>query len=356
MTSISRLQRVGSIVLAALVASALWAALPARFCKAAPAPADTKAPPGVAGVAAADADAFFAAVVRLNVTALKDARTASALGAEREGSGIVIGEDGLILTIGYLIVEADDVTVTDRSGKKSPARVVGYDHATGFGLIRTLAPFAAAPVPMGDSEQLAEREPVMIVNYGGRDEVGFAYVVARRPFTGSWEYMLDRAIFTAPPTLNWSGAALIGRDGKLLGVGSLIVREVGTGELEMPGNMFVPIDLLKPILDDLLRTGRRTGPARPWLGIAADEIQGRLFVTRVSPDGPADRAGIEAGDIVLAVGAAPVRTQAEFYREMWAAGSAGVEIALRVLQGAEVKAIRVRSIDRVEYFRTKPSL
>jgi len=356
MTSISRLWRHAAPALAALVAAVLCIALLARSAWAGSGPADTTAPPAPAETAAAEADALFSAVVKVNVTALKDARSARSLGSEREGSGVVIGRDGLILTIGYLIVEADDVTVTDRGGKKRPARVVGYDHPSGFGLIRTLAPLDGEPIPMGDSDALEEGEPVMVVNHGGRNEVGFAYVVARRPFSGSWEYLLDRAVFTAPPTLEWSGAALIGKDGRLLGVGSLIVREVGKGELAIPGNMFVPIDLLKPILDDLVRTGRRAGPARPWLGIAADEIQGRLFVTRVSPDGPAERAGIEAGDIVLGVGSDPVRTQAEFYRKVWALGSAGMVIPLRVLQNMEVKEIGVRSIDRVDYFRTKPSL
>jgi S1-C subfamily serine protease len=156
--------------------------------------------------------------------------------------------------------------------------------------------------------------------------------------------------------MDWSGAALVGKEGTLLGVGSLILRAVGVGELQMPGNMFVPVDLLKPILDDLVRQGRRAGPARPWLGLAADELQGRLFVTRVSPDGPAERAGVRAGDIVLAVGGEPVRSQAEFYRKVWATGSAGVEIPLRMLQGVDARDLRVRSIDRVEYFRPKQAL
>ena len=185
------------------------------------------------------------------------------------------------------------------------------------------------------------------------DDVTLAQVVSRRPFTGNWEYLLEQAIFTSPPTLNWSGAALVSKDLKLVGVGSLIVREATTDEAKLPGNMFVPIDALKPILADLEKTGRRAGPARPWLGVAADEVQGRLVVSRVSPEGPGDLAGIKAGDIILGVAGDGVRTQAEFYRKVWSRGSAGTDIPLRVLQGVDVRELAVHSIDRIEYFRPK---
>ncbi len=300
-----------------------------------------------------DADRFFDAIVKLNVRAVPDARSSATLGQEREGSGIVIGENGLILTIGYLIVEADDVQIVDRRGRTLAARVVGYDHATGLGLVRTVVPLDAPPIPLGDSGKVAERDPVMIVNYAGEGDVTLAYVVSKRPFTGSWEYLLDTAIYTSPPTANWSGAALVGRDLKLVGVGSLIVREATTDEGGLPGNMFVPIDSLKPILADLVKDGHRAGPARPWLGVAADEVLGRLVVARVSPDGPGDKAGLRAGDIILGVGGDGVRTQAEFYRKVWGRGGAGTDIPLRVLQGIDVRDVTVHSIDRVEYFRPR---
>jgi S1-C subfamily serine protease len=297
-----------------------------------------------------DADKVFGAVVKVSVQAIPDARSVATLGREREGSGVVIGERGLILTIGYLIVEADDVSITDSRGRTYAARVVAYDHVTGLGLVRTIAPLDAKPVTFGDSGKLANREPVMIAG-AGDDGVSFAYVVSKRAFSGSWEYALDQAIFTSPPTLNWSGAALFDRNGKLLGVGSLIVRDANDDDPRLPGNMFVPIDLLKPILTDLVKVGRRAGPARPWMGVSTDESQGRLVVSRVSPEGPADLAGLSVGDIILAVGDDGVRTQADFYRKVWSRGNAGDEIPLKVLQGVDVREVRVKSIDRVEYFR-----
>ncbi len=299
-----------------------------------------------------DPERLFAAIVKVSVQAVPDARSAATLGKEREGSGVVIGERGLILTIGYLIVEADDVSVTDSRGRTFAAQVVAYDHVSGLGLVRTIAPMDAKPVPFGDSGKLANREPVMIAG-AGDDGVAFAYVVSKRAFSGSWEYALDQAIFTSPPTLNWSGAALIDKDGKLLGVGSLIVREASDDDPKVPGNMFVPIDILKPILPELVKAGHRAGPARPWMGVSTDEVQGRLVVSRVSPEGPADVAGLSAGDIILAVGDEAVRTQADFYRKVWNRGGAGTEIPLKLLQGVEVREVRVKSIDRVDYFRPR---
>jgi S1-C subfamily serine protease len=303
----------------------------------------------------ADAEKLFGAIVKVSTRAIPDARSAETLGSEREGTGVVIGDNGLILTIGYLIVEADDVKVTDARGRTLPARVVGYDHASGFGLVRAVVPLDAHPVALGDSTRTQEREPVMIASAGGAG-ASFAWIVSKRSFTGSWEYRLDSALYTSPPASNWSGAALIDRDGKLLGIGSLVVQEAAGDDSKLPGNVFVPIDLLKPILSDLVRDGHRAGPARPWLGVSAEELQGRLFVTRVSPDGPAERAGIGVGDIILGVGGEPVRTQGQFYERIWNQRRAGDEVPLRILQGLDVREVRVRSIDRTEYFRPRSTI
>jgi len=339
----------GSVRAAMLALTLLWPIV--AHSAAAPAPPEAKLLTTQAEEQ--DAEKFFGSIVKVQTRAVPNARSTASLGREREGTGVVIGDDELVLTIGYLLVEADEVTLVDQRGRTLPARIVAYDHATGLGLVRAVVPIGALPLALGDSGKLAERDPVMIVNHAGADDVTLAYVVSRRPFTGNWEYMLDQAIFTSPPALNWSGAVLVGKDLKIVGIGSLIVREAGAGEATLPGNMFVPIDALKPILADLVRTGRRAGAARPWLGVAADEVQGRLVVSRVSPDGPGDAAGIKAGDIILGVGGEGVRTQAEFYRKVWARGGAGTDIPLRMLQGIDIKELLVHSIDRTEYFRPR---
>jgi S1-C subfamily serine protease len=290
------------------------------------------------------------AVVAVQTKIQANARSAETLGLQRRGSGALVRE-GYVLTIGYLVIEAEAVQVTGADGRTLPATVAGYDHASGFALLKVVGALGAKPLALGDSARLAEREPAMAVSAAARDAPTLVYVVSRRPFTGSWEYLLDSAIFTYPPVMEWSGAPLLGPSGELLGIGSLIVPDAGAPGTQSPGNMFVPIELLQPILNDLIAKGRRSGPARPWLGVNADEVRGRLFVGRVSPEGPAARAGLKSGDIVLAVGGEAVETLAEFYRKVWRRGPAGTAVPLTVLQGARVNEVTVRSIDRIEYFR-----
>ena len=301
-----------------------------------------------------EAAELLSGVVQVKAKILPNARSLATLGPQRQGSGALVRE-GYVLTIGYLVIEAESIEVTGADGKSVPATLAGYDHASGFGLLKLIGPLSGKPLSLGDSAALAEREPAMIASYGGRDAVSLAYVVSRRPFSGSWEYQLDSAIYTYPPVQNWSGAALIGAKGELLGIGSLIVADAGGQGTQSPGNMFVPTDLLKPIFEDLVAKGRAAGPLRPWLGLNAEEMRGRLFVARVSPEGPADLAGLKSGDIVIGVGEEEVSSLAEFYRKVWARGEAGVEVPLRVLQGMQVKVVAVRSIDRLQYFRQKPS-
>jgi len=290
------------------------------------------------------------AVVGVSAKIQANARSAETLGLQRNGTGALVRKD-YVLTIGYLVIEAEAIQVTGADGRTMPATVAGYDHASGFALLKIVGTLGAKPLPLGDSVALGERDPAMVASAAARDSPTLVYVVSRRAFSGNWEYLLDSAIFTYPAVMDWSGAPLIGAKGELLGIGSLIVPDAGGPGTQSPGNMFVPVHLLKPILEDLIAKGRRNGPARPWLGLNTDEHRGRLFVGRVSPDGPAARAGLKSGDIVLAVGADEVTTLAEFYRKVWGRGAAGSNITLKVLQGASVKDVTVRSIDRIEYFR-----
>ena len=299
---------------------------------------------------------LVSAVVRIRTHVNPEGRTVEGLGREREGSGILIDNDGLVLTIGYLMVEAYAAEVVDNSGRTVPASVVGYDHETGFGLLRTMEPLRLKPMPLGKSADVKERDPVLVASFGGPDMVAGAYVVAKREFAGNWEYMLDEALFTAPPHPAWSGAALINREGKLVGVGSLIVGDAAGGSDKTPGNMFVPIDRLLPVLGDLISDGRVAGPGRPWLGVNTDELRGRLFVSRVTPGGPAEKAGLKRGDVVVGVNGEPPKNLADFYRKVWAQGAAGTTVAIDVLQDSQVRRVEIKSINRLDHLKLKTTL
>jgi len=306
----------------------------------------------VTGATAQSLEELLSAVVRVKTFINPDGRTIENLGRDREGTGIVIDNDGLTLTIGYLMVEAHAAEIATNDGHTVPASVVGYDHESGFGLLRAIAPLKVRPMALGRSADLKEGDPVVIASYGGPRLAAPARVVAKREFAGGWEYLLDEAIFTAPPHPAWSGAALLDHDGKLVGVGSLIVGNA-SGRGDGPGNMFVPIDRLPPILGDLIADGRTAGPGRPWLGVTTNEAHGRLIVAAVTPGGPAEKAGLRRGDVIVGVGGAVAKGLVEFYRGIYAQGTAGVTIPLAVQRDGATRSFDVKSMNRLDHLKLK---
>lgn len=303
------------------------------------------------------AEAFdpLQSVVRVMSSVPLNARTAPILGTERSGSGILIGDDGLILTIGYLILEASALRVAAPGGEPVPAEFVAYDHASGFGLLKAQQPLGVKAAKLGKSARLAEADYVVAAATGGNDHATMALVLSRRPFAGAWDYLLESGIFTTPPLRAHQGAGLFSQDGKLLGVGSLVIRDlIGDGS-GPPGNLFVPIDLLKPILSDLLAFGRSSEPARPWIGVYPVEVDGVLVVNRMAADSPAEAAGVRRGDVMLGVAERPVREMDRFFRLLWGLGAAGVEVPLKILRGENVINIVIESGDRMKWLRMKPS-
>lgn len=296
-----------------------------------------------------------AAVVGLEVTAVPGARSAETLGRQRSGSGVVIGPDGLILTIGYLILEADTIQVTTQDQKTWPARPVAYDLATGFGLVRPLMPLRGmSPVRLGDPVQAATGEPMMVSIGGDSAEVELTYLVSKRPFSGYWEYHIEGALFTSPAVGNHSGASLFNQRGELLGIGSLFVGNAMGDQRQLPGNMFVPVDLLKPILAEMQQTGSTQVSRRPWLGLSSTEQDGRVQIVRVSHESPAQNAGLAPGDVVLAIDDEKVSTLEGFYKKLWARPAPDAEVRLTVMHGSTIRQVTVKAVDRMKMMR-KPA-
>jgi serine protease Do len=268
---------------------------------------------------------------------------------------VLIDDAGLALTIGYLISEAESVTLTTVGGKSVQAHPVAYDYESGFGLVRAIQPLGVKPMAFGSSAEVAERDTVIVGSAGGRPYAISVRVVSKREFAGYWEYLLDEAIFTSPPHPAWSGAALIGKGGRLIGIGSLIVEEARKGQRPAPGNMFVPIDLLKPIMSDMLARGPQGRSGRPWVGMYTAEAGGRLVITGVFSGGPADQAGVEAGDVIVALNGEDLESVADFYRKIWASGPPGVEITLSVNREGQDMHLAIRTSDRRRLMRAPKS-
>ena len=300
-----------------------------------------------------------AAVVGIKVSVADDARSAETLGKERAGSGVVIGPDGLILTIGYLMMEAQTIQITTQDNKTLPALAVAYDLATGFGLVRTVLPLRGIePVALGNLRELQPGTALMAATGAqgdtGDGEVAMTQLVSKRPFSGYWEYHIESAAFTSPPIGNHSGAPLFNQKGELIGIGSLFVGDVLGGTRRFPGNMFVPVDLLKPILTEMQQTGETRVSRRPWVGLTSTEQGGRVQIVRVNKESPAQKAGLEAGDLVLAVDGSKVTTLEEFYKKLWDRARPDADVALTILQGAELKTVVLKPVDRLNTMR-KPA-
>jgi len=301
-----------------------------------------------------DLRAALDAVVALRVEVPEDAFTASILGTERTGNGVVINEEGLVLTIGYLITEADSIWLKSHSGSVVPGHALAYDQATGLGLVVPLGKLDLPPLPRTKLRSASLDHDVFVIGHGGRGHALRARVFARREFAGYWEYLLDEALFTTPPHPEWSGAALLDGNGRLIGVGSLFVQEA-EGDETVKGNMFVPSELIDPILDDMLHLGRVDRPPRPWLGLYTAETGEGIAIQGLATDGPAERAGVQLGDVVRDVDGEPIDDLADFYRCVWQRGAAGTEVPLTLLREGKVRNVTVQSVDRSALLK-KPQL
>jgi S1-C subfamily serine protease len=301
-----------------------------------------------------DLEAALDSMVLLRAEVPEDAFTAGILGTERIGNGVVIRDDGLVLTIGYLITEATTIWLNSSSGKAVPGHPLAYDQPTGFGLVQPLGKLGAPALLRGTAASCRVGDDVVVAGHGGRKHALKAKLIAKREFAGYWEYVLDEALFTAPAHPHWSGAALISGEGRLIGIGSLMVQEEMAGR-NVQGNMIVPIDLLEPILEDMLKLGRAKQAARPWLGLYATEVKGHVVVSGLAGNGPAERSGLQVGDIVIEVAGARVGGLADLFRKIWGLGAAGVEVPMTLVREGSVSRIRVPSTDRQGLLK-KPSL
>lgn len=305
-----------------------------------------------------DLEAALRAIYLIRTRIPEDGFTVQSLGSERAGHAVLIDERGLLLTIGYLVVEAESVWLVDVDGAAVAGHVIGADTETGLGLVQMLGRPKNAPLPIGTAKDLKPGDRAIMAGYGGCSQSVDVEIAGRREFAGYWEYLLDQAIFTTPPHPFWGGAALIGCDGTLKGIGSLFVQESGGDggdDQQREGNMVVPIDVFNDIKDDLMNHGQRMTPPRPWLGIFSAESAGKVVVAGLWSGGPADNAGLEAGDLILEVSGTPVTCMSQMYKTIWATGSAGVAVPMTVFRDKRIIEIDIASACRQDFYK-KPGL
>lgn len=312
--------------------------------------ADSQAAPVDLGERSRALQRAAAAVVGVEAMAVEGARSTATLGPVRTGSGVVISADGLVLTIGYLVLEADQVQIVTDDERTIPARVVGYDVATGFGLVQALTPLRIEAAPLGRSAVLAPREAMMIASGGDDGAVSPAWLVSRRAYSGYWEYHIPGALFTTPPRRDHSGAGLFNASGELVGIGSLVLADAAPPDDpdRVPGNMFVPVDLLAPILDEFRRVGSTASSHRAWLGVNCVEHNGNVRVVRVNDDSPADVAGLQPGDQIVSVDGTEVHELEALWKTLWYGGAPEREVVLDIRRNGAAQTVRVYSVDRMK--------
>jgi len=296
---------------------------------------------------------FYESIVSVRSIVPSEARTAASLGVEREGNGVAIDEKH-ILTIGYIVIESESIEIGLPDGRRLPAKLVGYDHTTGFGIIKSIVPLKMPSLKLGDSDNIDSEQDLLILPSPNRGAGSIVRSVSRRPFTGWWEYFVENPIYTTPSNGLWAGAPILNNNGEILGIGSLFVSESVPG-IFSPGNMSVPINLLKPILEDLISSGRRKSKIQPYLGISSDDSNNQIIVTRISDGGPAFQAGIRPQDIIVTINGSQVSDLKSFYQKLWKSGEAGITIELSVLRRGTIMNFSVKTVDRLDYFFTPQS-
>ena len=292
---------------------------------------------------------IYQSIVKIDSIVPADARTAKALGTVRGGNGVVI-DDKHILTIGYIVVEAETITITLPNGGVVPAELIGYDHTTGFGILKTILPSKLSSLKIGDSDNLNKEETLYVLPYLSEGAPSAVKMVSRRSFTGWWEYFLDKPIYTHPMNSSFAGSALINEFGEILGIGSLYVSDAAAKGIPSPGNLFVPINDLKPILDDLIVNGKRTSDVKPYMGLTSNDDNGKVMITRVNDDGPAAKAGFMENDIILKVNKINIPDTENFYKTVWSQGGPGTLLDFEIERNSQIISLKLTTMDRNDFF------
>jgi len=310
-------------------------------------------------IAEPTADQFATALVSIESTINPDGRTVALLGDNRSGTGVMIDSHGLIVTVGYLLLEASEVRISFYNGVQVPATVVAIDAQSGLALVQVAEGYAGelpdiTPVKLGQSALVVKDDRVIVLPANGLEAAASVRIHSAREFSAPWEYLLENALYTMPPVRNFSGAALINREAELIGIGTLALQNItDSDDGTVPGNLFIPVDLLTSRLGTMLtQSVKQVEPSdRAWLGLMVDEM---LSVTRVLDASPAMEAGIQAGDIILGINDNHVVSRANLYRSLWSTVSVADDVALLVSRAGKLTPLKAKPVYRSSWFVNAP--
>jgi S1-C subfamily serine protease len=300
--------------------------------------------------------AVFDSLVEVNATVSSSARTAREYGTRRSGNGVVLDASGLIVTIGYVVAEAQSIEVTFSSGETNLARVVAFDDHTGLALLRPFQDIVTTPAQLGKSKGLKKDQKVMILGGAGRDSAQTVSIGKISRFAGGWGYVVDDAIHTHPPNTDFSGSALLTEAGELVGIGALVSIDIDIDpKVRVPGNVFVPVDQLTGVLGQLIVSGRQE-EQRAWLGMEARKTKEGMVVSRVMEGGPAADSGIASGDRIVAVNQQAVSSLADFYDKVWQSTAPGESVHLLLLRGDHYANVPIEAISIFDWLQLDASV
>jgi len=266
------------------------------------------------------------------------------LGSERMGSGTIIDAAGLVLTVNYVVLGAEQVKVTMIDQRAYVAEVVRTDFASGLALVRIPEERLTALTLRHTSDVALGEECFVVASVGeGSARIANGAISYLGPFDANWEYVLERAIMTTAMNPGLGGGPLCDPLGRVLGVVSLNLNEIGRFSLAVPSDYYLDAR------DDFVDGRRPAVGARAWLGLFCYSVKEHVVIQGLLPGGPGEQAGLKAGDVILAIDGEDVGDRRSLYRRLWT-HPAGDPVTLKIFRGRETKTVTVASGDVEKFF------
>src|SRR6266403_1443453 len=285
-------------------------------------------------------------VVYIHTTVSRDHPSTRILGNERLGSGVVVDASGLILTVNYVVMGAQTISVAFQKGRRAKAEIVAQDFEIGTALIKVNRQgLIAAEIGTGDVVERSDEVVLLGAMQPQERRATGGFVTYVGEFEAYWEYLIDRGIISNAPNPGYGGGGLFTMTGRLAGTVSLNLNEIARSSLP------IPVGFYRSHRDEMVRYGRVVSrPRRAWLGIFAHMVEEAVVIAAVAPEGPGDRGGLQAGDLIVSLNAEEVGSRRDLYMSLWR-HEPGEALTLEVMRDNKMRRFEVKGGDRAHFFR-----